>query len=317
MKKIFLTVIFMLVVLTGCTDRIIDTGNIGDPILFGDYTEISGSKSGRLIKQNSPYKITSDLVIDSTEVLVIEAGVELFVIDSAKIIVYGELTALGTEQNRVVFSNYSNSWKGIHIINSPKLTVFQFCIIENVKVDEEDNSSALNIINSAVNVRRTIFRNNETTNGGGVYIDGGTLEFENNIIRDNNAGSFGGAMLIENSNAEIINNTIYNNNSDNFGGGFVILSPGYVEVQNNIFYENRNRTGNPTINCSDCDSTNYLQQYNFLSEDGSDPYFYSEDNLHLFVFSPCKDSGNPAIEFNDYDGTRNDMGAYGGPFGNW
>ena len=37
-----------------------------------------------------------------------------------------------------------------------------------------------------------------------------------------------------------------------------------------------------------------------------------EDGLHR---SPCIDAGHPAAEYNDTNGTRNDMGAYGGPGG--
>ena len=34
-------------------------------------------------------------------------------------------------------------------------------------------------------------------------------------------------------------------------------------------------------------------------------------------FSPCIDAGSPLSGYNDPDGSRNDMGAYGGPFGSW
>lgn len=42
-----------------------------------------------------------------------------------------------------------------------------------------------------------------------------------------------------------------------------------------------------------------------------------ENNFHLSTISPCVDAGNPLPIYNDFDGTRNDMGAYGGPDGNW
>ena len=48
----------------------------------------------------------------------------------------------------------------------------------------------------------------------------------------------------------------------------------------------------------------------------SDPLF-SDGLFHLSNSSPCKDKGNPSPDFNDTDGTRNDIGAYGGPNGNW
>jgi len=48
-----------------------------------------------------------------------------------------------------------------------------------------------------------------------------------------------------------------------------------------------------------------------------DPLFYTDFDLRLYYLSPCKDAGNPDTVYNDYNGTRNDQGAYGGPLGNW
>jgi hypothetical protein len=38
-----------------------------------------------------------------------------------------------------------------------------------------------------------------------------------------------------------------------------------------------------------------------------------DGDYHLAFGSPCIDAGNPAAEYNDPDGSRNDMGAFGGP----
>ena len=40
-------------------------------------------------------------------------------------------------------------------------------------------------------------------------------------------------------------------------------------------------------------------------------------DFHLQSNSPCIDAGNPGESYNDVDGTRNDIGAYGGPYGDW
>ena len=50
-----------------------------------------------------------------------------------------------------------------------------------------------------------------------------------------------------------------------------------------------------------------------------DPMFIDieQNDFHLQSGSPCIDAGDPSVEYNDFDGTRNDMGAYGGPQGNW
>ena len=52
----------------------------------------------------------------------------------------------------------------------------------------------------------------------------------------------------------------------------------------------------------------------------ADPRFADADGgdyTLLDGFSPCIDAGNPLSGYNDADGTRNDMGAYGGPAGVW
>ena len=43
----------------------------------------------------------------------------------------------------------------------------------------------------------------------------------------------------------------------------------------------------------------------------------SNGDYSLQSGSPCIDAGNPSSEYNDTDGSRNDMGAYGGPKGSW
>jgi hypothetical protein len=41
------------------------------------------------------------------------------------------------------------------------------------------------------------------------------------------------------------------------------------------------------------------------------------DDLNLQPTSPGIDAGNPAGIFDDVDGSDNDLGAYGGPLGDW
>lgn len=45
------------------------------------------------------------------------------------------------------------------------------------------------------------------------------------------------------------------------------------------------------------------------------PGFSGATDFHLGAGSPCIDTGHPDPAYNDADGSRNDMGAYGGPAG--
>jgi len=40
-------------------------------------------------------------------------------------------------------------------------------------------------------------------------------------------------------------------------------------------------------------------------------------DLHLLETSPAIDAGDPSAEYNDADGTPNDLGMYGGPNVGW
>ena len=103
----------------------------------------------------------------------------------------------------------------------------------------------------------------------------------------------------------------------NYGGGIVIIDPVNEEIQNNIFFDNRSYLGDPRIQIISGDSANVIEQYNFLAFDEMDPLFISPTDFHLSNESPCIDEGNPEPEYNDINGSRNDQGAYGGPYGNW
>jgi hypothetical protein len=41
------------------------------------------------------------------------------------------------------------------------------------------------------------------------------------------------------------------------------------------------------------------------------------DDLELSPGSPCRNAANPASTYEDVDGSRGDLGAWGGPFGVW
>jgi len=45
----------------------------------------------------------------------------------------------------------------------------------------------------------------------------------------------------------------------------------------------------------------------------ADPLFRASDDWQLAAGSPCVDGGDPRSEFDAPDGSRNDMGAFGGP----
>ncbi len=146
-----------------------------------------------------------------------------------------------------------------------------------------------------------------TWNGSNPYI-------HNNVVIDN---TYTGISI--SSDPDVINNTIANNNNGIYDSG------GYKPViMNNIVTGNSN-IGMGCVNSSVPTDFSYndvwgnVQNYYNCSAGPGDisanPLYVNEPNndFHLQGGSPCIDSGNPDPAYNDPDGTRNDMGAYGGP----
>jgi len=120
-------------------------------------------------------------------------------------------------------------------------------------------------------------------------IDRPTYTTNNTIICKNN---YGVGIGIENKNY-ITNNTIIN-------GAYGIYSGGSPIVKYNNSWNNK---------------TNYYGVRPDSTNISVDPMFVNADGLdfHLQKYSPLIDAGDPSIK--DVDGTRSDIGAYGGPRG--
>lgn len=112
-----------------------------------------------------------------------------------------------------------------------------------------------------------------------------------------------------------------------------ITTDGPVSILNNIFMNGIhtqivNSGGSPTIsnNCFFNNTTDgdtgidpVLENPDFVDFGNNDVFGYlSIDeggfDFHLQTVSPCIDAGNALFDYFDLDGTRNDVGAYGGPY---
>ncbi|MBN1183743.1 MAG: choice-of-anchor D domain-containing protein, partial [Bacteroidales bacterium] len=115
----------------------------------------------------------------------------------------------------------------------------------------------------------------------------------------------------------VINNTIYNHSNS----GVVVFPEEVITIMNNIIcnawfgiayysgtlnnsYNNVYGNANNWGDCSQGEGSISL-----------DPLFVdvAVNNFTLQPGSPCINEGNPDLDYNDPDGSQNDMGAYGGP----
>jgi len=173
--------------------------------------------------------------------------------------------------------------------------------------------------------------------GGGIFCNSGASpEICNNrcegndsgIVTWNNSGaSIHNNVVVHNNHtgialssaSDVMNNTIGHNNNGLYDNG------GWrPTVMNNIIFSNANiglgcvSASHPVVNTYNDVWDNATDYHNCSPGTGDisqDPLFVDDPggDWRLDTGSPCIDAGNPLPEYNDPDGTRNDMGAFGGP----
>jgi len=153
--------------------------------------------------------------------------------------------------------------------------------------------------------------------------DTSTLMALNNIIRDGSGGWFGdNHAFYVNSGATLssLNNIIHNYTGPQADRGFLFEANRSTvsQISSNIGLSIHDEFLNGPFN--------YINAFNNLSPSGSsggvylashltsDPIFVDTTDFVLGPTSPARNAGDPDPRFNDIDGTRNDMGIYGGPF---
>ena len=160
---------------------------------------------------------------------------------------------------------------------------------------------SLRYIGSAAHVTNCIIRGNGVT---GLYME----DFCSPTVINNTIGEnvYNGLHLVENCQPVVLNNIIWDNGHY---GILAQLSSTPVLAYNNVWGHTDPINGD-TVNTDYVPTS--LPRANSIS---ADPQFYGPDNLDYPDSSPCHDAGDPRAEFNDPDGSVNDLGAYGGPAG--
>lgn len=149
-----------------------------------------------------------------------------------------------------------------------------------------------------------------------------------NVFQDNHDGVvLEGSVATGDASPHILNNTIVSGT----GAGIRCVDQAYPAIGNNIIAFNGaygvlcQGTSLPTLayndvygnapadfggRCSASDTDLSVDpEFVAFSNDGNP----DNDDLHTNPSSPTRDAGNPFGEYDDPDGSRNDLGAYGGP----
>jgi hypothetical protein len=195
-------------------------------------------------------------------------------------------------------------------------------------------------ISNTITISSNYFGRNRSIRSGAIHIEGGSqgnTRIERNIIEYSGSsnGVFGGAILLSNTNPaarlRISNNVVahgYKPYPVAESCGLYVLGAACFEVRNNVFYDNdyaiySTTPGNVAANY------NLMYLWNAQHEAclnvsnragtvmGKDPLFVADqisDYRLRSDGSPCINAGHPAVEYNDPDGSRNDIGVFSYPF---
>ena len=160
----------------------------------------------------------------------------------------------------------------------------------------------------------TLFMNNgkimwltiNSLGGNGISLTGGTVK--NVVIK----GCTGNGIYSDDGTASVINCAIVNNSQDGIQRNDVYPANGQLNVSNCISYYNGSYGYEEPDGLM---SLSYSNGSTFRMDVGpgclnQNPQFVSDIDLHLQLTSPCLDAGNTSM--NDPDGTRSDMGYFGG-----
>lgn len=171
------------------------------------------------------------------------------------------------------------------------------------------------MLDSSPIVANNLIVNNSADTGGGISAQKSSPQIRNSIFAGNHAAE-GGAMANSSSSSTITNCTVVRNSSD-FSAFFAYKSS--PTIKNTIFWQNGDDlvsdfTAMVALTYSD------LAYPPSTGRDGNifiDPLFVDLEGgiYQLEANSPCINAGDPAPSYSDQDGSRNDMGAFGGPGG--
>jgi len=166
-------------------------------------------------------------------------------------------------------------------------------------------------------VSNNIISGNEAgDDGGGIYCNASSPRISNVILSGNHAFSYGGAIFCSSSSAVVLNCTVVRNNSAEDSAVYMTRTS-FSQIANTIFWQNRTDlivdfTSSPGVTYSEISDARFSGQNGNIS---ADPLFADIEagDYRLSSGSPCIDAGDPSADQKDPDGSRNNMGAFGGP----
>ncbi|MEC8277767.1 MAG: putative metal-binding motif-containing protein, partial [Myxococcota bacterium] len=209
---------------------------------------------------------------------------------------------------------------------------------DNVALYLDGGALRLTSINQLELTRNLFALNLSNQSGGAMWLDSSNMTeavVQNNLWIENEADS-GGAVALNNS-AELtqITNNTFAGNSAQLNGAHLYLSQASVSYINNLAMYGQDGAGLFALDSTSATESDFYYNgffqntggnsggflANLLTQTGNtseDPLVYAysvdgvidNDNVHLQLISPLRNTGDPGIF--DVDGSRSDIGVYGG-----
>jgi len=239
----------------GYVDVSIENSLYSNTTIEDQYMEeigLSGELFGYI--EQGIYKIGGDIFVPENESLQIEEGSVFLFKQDVKFEIFGELIAIGSVEDSIIFSHYneSESWKGIDFKEgSSSESILKYSIIEY------SNDRGISVFKSHPQIEKCLvqFNSHEGSVAGSDEEDGGgagiCLKYSNTILKHmmiiNNSGTTLGCGIYCNDGSPGIENSIiaYNKNYDlgdmRPGGG--IYSSANLEIENCVIANNENSLG--------------------------------------------------------------------------
>ena len=210
---------------------------------------------------------------------------------------------------------------GIYVATSATMT--NVLVADNLCLNEDgcvggiyiydydwDAVRSVEMTNMAVVGNESMAGNYSDYSAGGILLRGSSAYLTNVTITGNKSGYVGGGISLDEGATPVFHNVVVSENEATYLGGGIYndnYEPGspsflYCNIWGNVpsdFHGMANPVGQ---------DGNISLDPAFLDTSYPDPYYW---DLHLSALSPLINTGDPAIS--DPDGTRSDLGAYGGP----
>lgn len=255
MKRTFLLLIVLLLIVPDLTAQILGTGTSADPyrgINAGDFT-ISGTKYF-----NNNIGVSSGTLTLMPGTRLISKGRYACILISGT----GQLNAPGNLIARILITadldgdnivgELTDMWGNI-LMTSSGTSNLNYCTIEvGNRTRYQFLGGALKVSSGTVTINNSIIRNCTASKGGGIYVEAGaSLTISNTQFSNNRANENGGAIFMASGSAPVISSSLFRNNTSLsttlMGGAIAAISASPVIVNSTFAYNDSPAADGTTI----------------------------------------------------------------------